>query len=118
EQGEHDRAKPLFAEGLTIAKALPDTTNRRRFAAQLVRADLPAALALIESLPTPQARATAVANAAMRLAGTRPADCEQWLGMLGAEDRARAVDIVCHRMAPVDPERARRLVDAQRDVLA
>jgi hypothetical protein len=77
--------------------------------------DLPAALKLVEKLPTPEGRSKTLANMTLRLAASQPEQCETILGRVSETDRRLALLVVCDRMASVDPARARRLADADAD---
>jgi RNA polymerase sigma factor (sigma-70 family) len=115
EQGEVEKAKPIFKEGTTLARTLIDTRNCRLFTGRLATVDLAGALALIEKMSDPSGRYSPLANAAIRLASRQPAECEQLLRRIDVEQRATPTEVACHHMAPVDPDRARRLVDEQTD---
>jgi hypothetical protein len=115
EQGEEEKARRTFDEGKGLFRTLEDTRSRQYFAARLAAVDTDAALVLINEIHSPQDRSWALADAAIRLAGRRPDDCERLLRLPGPESRSVPVDIVCHRMAPVDPARAGRLVDELSD---
>lgn len=102
ELGETGRAKALFAEGQEIAKMLPPVASssaRSRLAMRLARADLPAALALIETIADPSDWVLALGNAAARLAASDPAAAERLLDQIrgGASDhRGHHVDLPEH----------------------
>ncbi len=118
ELGRWAEARAMFASGQRIAENLAaNAPSRAPFAARLAAVDLPAALKLIEAIPNPQQRSSAIGNAAMRLAATRPKECERLLMEYHIIPSIQVVD----RMAAVDPERALRLAkvsdDARTDAL-
>jgi RNA polymerase sigma factor (sigma-70 family) len=130
EVGEIERADKLLRENEATARELPTVEwpgyARAAFAEELAVIDLPAALALIKDLQDPLEYDRHHGNIAHKLAGTRPAEAERVLGMLGKPGRViqgggrpALVSLapnqyavrVCYRMAMADLERARRIAD-------
>src|SRR5262249_47853085 len=128
--GETGRADKLLRDNVGTAKELPAVEwagyARAVFATELAVIDLPAPLALVKDLKDPLEYARHHGNIAHKLAGIKPAEAERVLALLGKPGRVvegrggpPAVSLapdeyavrVCYRMAPVDPERARRLAD-------
>lgn len=131
ELGDADRADKLLREAAPVAKKLSTSGwsayARGAFAEELAALDLPGALELIKDLKDAFEYDRHHGNIAHRLGGTRPADAERVLGLLGkkAADAARArlafepfdtyAPRVVYRMAPADLDRARRLADRVAD---
>jgi len=110
--GEFDKAKTLFAEGLRMAGRFTDRTDARRglFAAQLALVDLPAALAIANDFESHRSRSGIFGNLALRVIDQNPAEGERIWKKLSGGARG-TLETLCWKMASVDPERARRVIE-------
>jgi hypothetical protein len=124
--GEKARATKLLREGQVIAKELPTAAwagyARGAFAEDLGLIDVPGALALMKDLKDAFEYARHHGNLAHKLGGVNPAEAERVLDLIdkrdakqGGSQRDRYVVRVCHRMAPVDLPRARKLAAGIKD---
>jgi hypothetical protein len=120
--GEKERATKLLREGQAIARELPTAALpgyvRGAFAGDLALIDLPAALALIKDLQDPYEYVRHHGSLAHKLAGTQPAEAERVFGiLLKPSDRTQVLNRdqyairICHRMAPADLPRARKIAE-------
>jgi hypothetical protein len=120
ELGEKERATKLLRQGEAIARELPTAGfagyTRGAFAEELALIDLPSALALMKDLKDANEHLRHHGNLAQRLGGVNPAEAERVLnqaGKPGDSNRQYQVDQyavrVCHRMAPADLARARKI---------
>jgi hypothetical protein len=113
--GEVAKAKALFAEGLEIASRLTDKTDPRRgaFAARLARVDPPAALAIAKDFKGGRIQARTLCGIAFRLIDQNPAAAERvWNQTKGNPGAIAMHQILCWKMATVDPARARRAIES------
>jgi len=89
ELGEKEKAKALFAEGLQLANQVPNKTaqQRGRFAARLVRVDLPSALAIAREFSASGTNSAngVLQNIAFHLAADNPAGAERVLRQIPQE---------------------------------
>ncbi len=112
--GEVARSKALFSEAQTTANRLPDKTDTQRgaFAGQLALVDLPAAMAIARDFETSRTLRRSLFPLAYRLMEKDPAYAERiWKEFQGGVVLG-AVERLCWKMATVDPQRARRILDA------
>jgi RNA polymerase sigma factor (sigma-70 family) len=125
--GQAERADRLLRENEAIGRALPVAGwagyARGVFAEELSGIDLPGAQELIKDLKDPMEYDRHHGNIAHKLAGSKPAEADRILDMLGkgagrTEGGGSPVRSlaplyypvrVCYRMAPVDLERAQRI---------
>ncbi len=113
ELGRGAEARAMFNSGRGIAETLaPTVSARASFASRMAGVDLPAALKLIEAIPNPEARSSAIGDAATRLAANRPEECERIL----RDYHVTAPFQVLDRMAAVEPARALRLAAVKENV--
>lgn len=110
DEGEAAKSRQFFADGLALARSARNTRQWRYFAARFARVDLAEALKLIDELATPESRSQALANTAVHIASSQPAECERLLDRLMSQDKARANWKIPDRMAAGDPIRARQFV--------
>ena len=91
ERGEIERAKSLFADGLSIVKELIDKKdfNRALFAARLARVDLPAALQIAKDFAGDEQESRVLGNIAFHIAAENPSEAAR-LWTQTARMRARA----------------------------
>src|SRR5262249_13885770 len=124
--GEKERAGTLLREGQKVAKELPPAAwagyARGAFAEDLALIDLPGALALMKDLKDPFEYIRHHGNLAQKLGGADPAQAERVYGLLLKGKDARQVYNrdqsavrVCHRMAPADLPRARKIAETIQD---
>jgi Carboxypeptidase regulatory-like domain len=114
ELGEIDRAKALLAEGLVISKLISDKTDFRRgaFAAQLARADLPAALLIAKDFAGQRLESSVLGNIAYRLAAENPVEAERIWILTKRMTGTRHIDpALARKLGSVDPARARRALE-------
>jgi uncharacterized GH25 family protein len=115
-------AAKLLREGQEIARELPTAGwsgyARGAFAEDLALIDLDAALALMKDLKDNFEFIRHHGNLAQKLAGSDPAAAERVFGLLLSRNDGQAIyqrdqyaPRVCHRMAPVDLARARKIAD-------
>ena len=111
--GDEAEAAAVLAEAKPLVDGLPSEEwagyARCLYAEQIARVDLDAALPLVESLTDQFSRDRHYGNIAHELAGRNPAGAERVLGKLRQRNRFAAR--IAYRMAPVDLDRARRIVD-------
>ncbi len=120
--GEARRATVLLREAEAIARELPVTGRgafaRGTVAEELSPIDLPAALELLKGTEEGREYDRHLGCIAHELAGRDPAASERVLMRMRdvwPNFRDKYAQRVCHRMASVDPGRARRLADAMKD---
>jgi protocatechuate 3,4-dioxygenase beta subunit len=121
---DKEEATRLLREGHPMAKALPAARDgghaRGTFAEVLAFVDLPAALDLLKEMEG-QFAIRYYANMAHKIAATQPAEAERIFDLVGEIARQTGYDRcwfavrLCHRMAPADLPRARRLAATSRD---
>jgi Carboxypeptidase regulatory-like domain len=117
ELGEIDKAKVLLAEGRTLAGQFADKSSpiRGLFAIRLARVDLPAALAIVNDQTDKERADGYLGNIAARLAVDNPAEAERILDRIdNSLGRTAGTLRICHKMAAVDPVRARRIAERTR----
>jgi hypothetical protein len=112
---ELDQAKRLLEEARPIAESLPLATSggraRVEFAQCLARIDPASALALTEDLVDPGAFDRCRLKIARNLARQYPSRVSPILDSLrDPRELARALPMVCHALAPIDPALARLLL--------
>lgn len=116
--GEHDTARQILVAAVPVAEELAPIEMgayaRGRLAESLAVHDLDAALALVEEIPEGRDgdRGRYLANVAHELADRDAEAAERVLGLVRSGWQNPAAVRVAHRMAPVDPPRARRIAAA------
>ncbi len=131
ELGETERGDKLLRDEIPTAQKLStegwSAYARGAFAEELAAVDLDAALALIKDTKDVMEYDRHHGNIAYRLAGTKPAEAERVLGLVGTTaadaDRQRMFTTsadywaarVCYHMATIDLPRARRIADRVTD---
>lgn len=119
-EGEEEPARAVIEELRPAAAELPAADwpgfARGRYAEELAVHDLDAALALVDELADTSARARHRANIALELADLDPKSAERVCTGLPQWNRERATPAVCHQLARIDLERAKRLADGAESV--
>jgi hypothetical protein len=112
ELGAVEKAKALFAEGLRTANQMSDKTEYRRayFAAQLIRVDAPAALAIAKDFQGVRVGGSVSVIMGLRLVEQDPVEAERFWKEAGGGRRG-TLETFCWKMARVDPARARRIIE-------
>jgi hypothetical protein len=114
--GENQRAIALLDEAGKLAASLPKVgagSFARSYVAEvLARVDLEDALALADGMAEIPPYGDVHRHIAYRVAGRLPADAERVLELCpDSFQREAFIPRICHRMAPVDADRARALVE-------
>jgi hypothetical protein len=114
ERGEIDKAKGLFAEGLSIANPLNEKQNSNRglFAARLARVDLPAALAIARDFAGDRLESQVLGNIAFHIAAENPAEAERVWEQTSRMSRRQIDAEICWKLSGIDPAGARRTLEA------
>jgi hypothetical protein len=112
EQGEVDKARAIFAEGLRLANQMTDKTNSRRasFAAQLALVDSPAALAIANEYKVSRTQGGTLASIALGLMEQNPAEVEHAWKVLRGGLRG-SIEAFCWKLALLGPRPARRAIE-------
>ncbi len=123
--GEVEKGRELLLEAFQLLEAIPPPRRslNRTFLATAARIDLERVLSLIKDATTPANRQSCLVVVAASLANEHPAEAERVFRLFvnGASDprlsRQKSMLILhlCHRMAKVDPERARRILAGLND---
>jgi hypothetical protein len=116
ELGEAEKAKALFAEGLTLARQITSKGDLRRgrFASRLARVNLAAALELLQELRTGGEAPRVLEGLAFRLTEKNPAEAERVWKSTWPDSRVLLVwtgPAFYWKMATVDPARSLRGVE-------
>ncbi len=123
--GEDDKGRELLLEAFKLLEEIPPPRRflNRNFLATAARIDLERVLSLIKDATRPADRRFSLVAVARSLADGHPAEAERVFRLYEneasdsrfASQKTMLVLHLCHRMAKVDPERAKRILAGLND---